>query len=181
MTVKSSTGNSINANQLTEKTMTDNVQASSASQLQAVNPGFENWDKASPSNWLIRDHHTVKKSSDASEGKLSLEIPSTVKDLNYVYQYLPINSSVAGKKIIVTAMAKSFDAGNTVIWGYSITNKVQSASFRGAAHPGDGKWHRIGVSIPLPENVTDGKICYALETSLSAKPALFDDVKIYIK
>jgi hypothetical protein len=170
------------SNQLTEKSMTDDILAAPASLVKIENPGFENWNKSGPSNWLTRDHYKVTKSADASEGKFALEIPPNPKTFNYVYQSLPLNSSYAGKKIIVTAMAKSSVAGKTVIWGYSKINKVQNKTLVGTAHPGDGQWHRIGLSIQIPpDNFTEGSVCFAFENGASSTPAFFDDVKIYTK
>ncbi len=168
-------------NKPSEASLEADLKSATVSLLTVDNASFENWDKGVPTGWSVRDHQKVSKSSDATDGKTAVEVPATKKALNYVYQSVPVTPAMAGKQVIVTAMAKAFEPGSTLAWGYTVLNKVQGESIHGVQHPGDGKWHRIAVVIPIPAGPADGKVAFVLESAAFSKPSLFDDVKVYTK
>ncbi len=165
--------------QLDENSMDEDLRSPSVNLVKISNPGFETWEGSLPSGYTVRDGGIVRKTTaNPYEGNAALEL-STGQKLSYLYQNIALDPSFGGKKVIVSTMAKA-DRDRAVVWVYTVINGVQSKTLYGAPHPGDGKWHRIGVALQLPEKTPEGRLCFVLEGEPS-NAIEFDDVKMYTK
>lgn len=107
------------------------------------NANFHKWTDT-PAGWSIEGDATVKKA-----GENGVELDSKPGGAPFLYQSIKPGRNSRGMPVTLAAWVKADTPGGAVI-EYS---DRKGNDFKSAAHPGDGQWHLLKVTVRRPETL----------------------------